>query len=502
MEVIDIGANDLEPISLNFGEKKPSVNFGGGIELLINDKKRSSSNSVQLDLGELDTLENELNELSGRSGGDTKAVNGFGSSMSGFAANMFGLGPNPEPERKVTIQVDDDLGDSNLGQATRESAGSTKTWDGYSKLNDVPPSAPANPSSSSGRMSDRDRRRKTRMMIKKLEEWYEKRLTTHNSHFNMDSAYEEVEDEYETVLEEKRKKDSIKLQGWWFMTFINSLEYANAAFNPFDLNLDGWGEQVNEDLDSYEEIFSELHDKYKGGKLAPELSLLLRVGFSAAVLNFSNKALSSATPAFNDVIRQSPELMKMFTNATVNSMSQNSPGFAMANNLMQDTMNRPRGPPPPAPVETKTQAPPQRPGMVFTESASRPDLAAGRGVMFREQGTDLNNSFRDANQQDRTTRPMAQPMPQPIPQHMPQPMAQPMPQQRQEMRGPQSTDIDDILSGLKTRTVNIHEQPVTVDDEDSMISIASLKDIQNANGPKKSNRRRNRSDNNTISLDI
>jgi hypothetical protein len=140
--------------------------------------------------------------------------------------------------------------------------------------------------------------------------------------------------------------------------------------------------------------------------------------------------------------------------------------------------------------------------MVFTESASRPDLAAGRGVMFREQGTDLNNSFRDANQQDRTTRPMAQPMPQPMPQHMPQPMTQPMPQQRQEMRGPQSTDIDDILSGLKTRTVNIHEQPVTVDDEDSMISIASLKDIQNANGPKKSNRRRNRSDKNTISLDI
>ena len=40
------------------------------------------------------------------------------------------------------------------------------------------------------------------------------------------------------------------------MTFINSLEYANTAFNPFDLNLDGWGEQVNEDIDSYEEIFS------------------------------------------------------------------------------------------------------------------------------------------------------------------------------------------------------------------------------------------------------
>jgi hypothetical protein len=331
-------------------------------------------------------------------------------------------------------------------------------------------------------MNDRERRRKKRMMISKINEWYEKGLIKQNSHFNMDSSFEEVEDEYETALEDKRKKDSVKLQGWWFMTFINSMEYANSAFNPFDLNLDGWGEQVSEDLDSYEEIFSELHDKYKGGKLAPEISLLLRIGFSAAVLNFSNKALSSATPAFNDVIKQSPELMRMFTNATVNSMSQQSPGFAMANNLMQEQASRPRGPPPPAPMETKSQAPPQRPGMVYTDApGNRPDLNAGRGTMFREQGVDVNNGFRDVNMPEQMMRPQQSPRP--------------------EMRGPQSTDIDNILSGLKTRNVNIHEQPAQPDN-DSMISIGSLGDLQNTNMPKKSNRRKNRSDKNTISLDI
>ena len=46
-------------------------------------------------------------------------------------------------------------------------------------------------------------------------------------------------------------------------------------------------EQVSEDLDSYEEIFAELYEKYK--VVSSEISLL-RVGFSAAVLNFSNKA--------------------------------------------------------------------------------------------------------------------------------------------------------------------------------------------------------------------
>jgi hypothetical protein len=188
--------------------------------------------------------------------------------------------------------------------------------------------------------------------------------------------------------------------------------------------------------------------------------------------------------------------MKMFTNATVSSMSQASPGFAMANNLMQEQANRPRGPPPPAPVETKNQPAPPRPSMTFTDHpGNRPDLNAGRGTMFREQGVELNGGMRDVNQVDRSMRPppMAQPN------NMAQSPAQ-QPPIRQEMRGPQNTDIDNILSGLKTRTIDIHEQP-TVED-DSMISISSLKDMQNSSGPKRSNRRKNRSDKNTVSLDI
>jgi len=494
MEIIDIGLNDLEPITLNMNEPKSAVNFGGGIELLMNDRKRSASNNINLDLGELDNLENELNELSGNKSSSSNSGGNDTRSFTGFAANLFGLGGSTEPAKTISLNTDDNKTDSNLGNATRESIGNTKTWDGFSKLNELPMNS-GHSSGASTSLNDRERRRKKRMMISKINEWYEKGLIKQNSHFNMDSSFEEIEDEYETALEDKRKKDSVKLQGWWFMTFVNSMEYANSAFNPFDLNLDGWGEQVSEDLDSYEEIFSELHDKYKGGKLAPEISLLLRIGFSAAVLNFSNKALSSATPAFNDVIKQSPELMKMFTNATVNSMSQQSPGFAMANNLMQEQASRPRGPPPPAPVETKSQAPPQRPGMVYTEHPNnRPDLNAGRGTMFREQGVDLNNGFRDVNMPEQSMRPM-----QPQPQQQQQQQQSPRP----EMRGPQSTDIDNILSGLKTRNVNIHEQPQQQQqDNDSLISIGSLGDLQNNNMPKRSNRRKNRSDKNTISLDI
>ena len=459
MEEINLGFSDLEPISLNFNDgpgssfgETSSVNFGGGIELLMNDKKRSNSGSnINIDLGELDRLESELNDLSGaNNSGDMSSGGGYFSDnkmLSGLG-NMFGL--NKSDSGASSQGAPSGGGVSKLGSATAESAGNTSTWDGFSKMNDIPME-----NNSSNRMSDRDKRRKKRLMLKKLDEWYEKGILKNSTRYNMDSNYEEIEDEYETAIEDKRKKDSVKLMGWWLMTGINSIEYANAAFDPFGINLDGWAEQVTEDIDSYDEIFSELHEKYKGGKMAPELSLLLRLGFSAAVVNFTNKALSSATPGFNDVIKQSPELMKMFTDATVSSMSQTSPGFAMASNMMKDAkMNNPRGPPPPPPVETKNQGPIPGRGMQFTERPSnRPDISASRGAMFREESVDMGNSFASANEPTQS-----------IP-------------------------------------MQIHA-PVQATEDDSMISISSLRDAQNSNLPKRTNRRKQRSDKNIVSLDI
>jgi hypothetical protein len=491
MEVIDIGLGDLEPVTLNLNEGPPKNDTSfGGIELLMNDKKRSASSSVNIDLGDIDKLESELNELSGGSS-SSKSGSTFENttkSISGFASNLFGFGSSESKPAAAAAASSSgyEQTDSKLGQSTSSSVGNTKTWDGFTKVNDIPPEPTNAWRSNSANMSEFAKRRKKREMIKKLDEWQEKGLLKHGNRYTMDSNYEEIEDEYETALEDKRRKDAVKLYGWWFLTAVNSLEYANSAFNPFDVNLDGWGEQVSEDMDSYEDIFGELHEKYKGGKLAPELALLMRLGFSAAVVGISNRALSSATPGFNDVIKQSPELMKMFTQATVQSMSQKSPGFAFANNLVnpESTVNTAFGPPP-KPVDTQTQAPPPRPGaMQFTNPQGRPDLAMGRGTV---PGQEIGQGYADVN---RSNAPIMRP---------PQP-----PPSRPEMRGPQSADIDSILSGLKTKTVNIHEQALETPSgiDDSMISVSSLKDMTAGGIPKRSNRRKNRSDKNTVSLDI
>jgi hypothetical protein len=72
---------------------------------------------------------------------------------------------------------------------------------------------------------------------------------------------------------------------------------------------------------------------------------------------------------------------------------------------------------------------------------------------------------------------------------------------RAEMRGP--SDLTDILSGLKTKTINIQEQGgESHTNDNSTISISDLKDMQsNGNMPKRSGRRK-KSASNTVSLDI
>ena len=441
MEVFDL--SNLEPITLNLGGGGASSNFGSGIELLMNEKNKSSSSSTRIDLGELDKLENELNELSGaNSSTDTRSIGGFGASLFGMAAASEKRSDEPK-----------------LGQATVEGIGNTKTWDGFSKLNEVP--VGGDDMNRSAGMPEREKRRKKRAMLKNLDQWYEKGVLKGMSRLTMDSSYEEIEDEYEGALEDKRKRDSVKIQQNWLITMINTIEYGNSMFDPFGVSLDGWGESISEDIDSYGEIFEQLHEKYKGGKMSPELSLLLRLGFSASVVHFSNKALSTAAPGFNDVIKQSPELMRMFTNATVDSMKQSAPGMAFASELLNN--QRPSNPPPPA-VDPRTY---QKPQMQYTQ---RPDLSAGRGTMFREQGVEMNGAASANESQQRSTRP--------------------------EMSGPKNVDITNILSGLKTKTVNIEN------DDDSMISISSLKDMNGVNMPKKSSRRKNKSDKNIVSLDI
>jgi len=58
--------------------------------------------------------------------------------------------------------------------------------------------------------------------------------------YNMDSSLQEMIGEYETIMDEKSKQNSVKFQGNMLMAIINGIEFLNSKFDPFDIKLDGW----------------------------------------------------------------------------------------------------------------------------------------------------------------------------------------------------------------------------------------------------------------------
>jgi hypothetical protein len=301
----------------------------------------------------------------------------------------------------------------------------------------------------------------------------------------MESNLQEMIGEYETIMDEKSKQNSVKFQGNMLMAVINGIEFLNGKFDPFDIKLDGWSDQVQENITDYDDIFSELHEKYKSkASMAPELKLLFQLGGSAMMVHMTNTMFKSAMPGMDDILRQNPDLMRSFQNAAVNSMAQSNPGFSgFMSNVMNPEVPKGMGPPPPLATQGPNAIPPpiNRPG---NNNYARPDLNMSRNMSRSnfEDGISLRENMERPDLQDRTSsRRQSAPRP--------------------EMKGP--SDITDILSGLKTKTINIQQPSTPTNQNDSStISFNDLKELQSeGNMPKKSGRRK-KSASNTVSLDI
>jgi len=469
-DIIEI--SELELNDNDFSRTSKSTNFGGGLELLMNDKvKENSKLSSDIDLEDLNNLENELNDL----------VEDIPNSNYKPKSDFFNKPSVSFEESNIKLN----LGNENsLGQSTLQTENDNKSWDGYGKFNNIP----LNPDSTiplEPKMSKDEQLREKFKYLRKLE-GLEKKGVELSKKYSMESSLHEMIGEYETIMEEKSKQNSVKFQGNMLMAIINGIEFLNGKFDPFDIKLDGWSEQIQENINDYDDIFGELHEKYKSkASMAPELKLLFQLGGSAMMVHMTNTMFKSAMPGMDDILRQNPDLMRSFQTAAVNSMANSNPGFSgFMGGIMnpEPTVSRGMGPPPPLATQGPNSIPPQqgRPGN--NNYASRPDLNLSRSN-YTDDGISLRENYERPDLQDRTSR------------------RQP---NRPEMKGP--SDISDILSGLKTKTINIQEpitmQPSNNTNDNSTISISDLKDLQSdGNLPKRSYRRK-KSASNTVSLDI
>ena len=467
-EMIELSELEFNDSGNNDWNNKKTTNFGGGLEFLMNDKvKESSKISSDIDLEDLNNLENELNNL----------VDDFPSTSNGYkpASTMFSSPSSLFDDNKPSVRFSDS-GSSNIGRATSDLGDdSSKTWDGYGQFNNVP----INPDKglpSQPQLTKEEMLREKFKFLRKLEA-LEKKGVELSKKYTMESSLQEMMGEYETIQEEKTKQNSVKFQGNMLMAVINGIEFLNNRFDPFDIKLDGWSEQVNENVTDYDDIFGELYEKYKSkASMSPEIKLMFQLGGSAMMVHMTNTMFKSAMPGMDDILRQNPDLMRSFQNAAVNSMANTNPGFSgFMTNMMNPEVPSGMGPPPPVATQGHNAAPPPqgRPGN--NNYSNRPDLNMSRSN-FTDAGISLRENY--GNTDDRTNRRQ---------------------QSRPEMKGP--SDITDILSGLKTRTINIQEAS-SINNDSSTISISDLKELQgDGNMPKKS-RRKQKSSSNTVSLDI
>jgi hypothetical protein len=489
--------NDIIDISMDFNDLEnpwdKKTNFGGGIELLMNDKRPERQGvSSDIDIEDLNNLENELNNLAAETSAPIN--NTFESGLFGIKSN-FDDKPNVSFNEEPTIRILDNEPRHNLGHSTANTSSDDKTWDGYGKFNNIP----VNPDS---RMSSEPKLSKDEFLKEKFKylrklETLEKKGVELTKKYNMDSNLQEMMGEYEMIMEEKTKQNSVKFQGNMMMAIINGMEFLNNRFDPFDIKLDGWGEQLNENINDYDDIFGELYEKYKTkASLSPELKLLFQLGGSAMMVHMSNTMFKSAMPGMDDILKQNPDLMRQFQTAAVNSMAGSNPGFAgFMGGLMNAEPQVPPGRGPPPSMATQgphgMQPPPNRAGNnMGNMNMGRPDVSMARGAFAQDDGI----SIKEKNNQWNLNG-----------------LEPPQPSQkssrRPDMKGP--SDISSILSGLKTKTIEIapnrpNNADIVIEDmnNNSTISIDDLKSIQAEGNVPKRSRRKPKSDKNTVSIDI
>jgi hypothetical protein len=158
--------------------------------------------------------------------------------------------------------------------------------------------------------------------------------------FTMTSNYDEIMFEYQKIKKFIETQSAIKFSRRCLMACVTGLEFLNKRFDPFKLKLEGWSENVMENVDDYDNIFEKLHEKY-GGKteVAPEIELLLTLGGSAFMFHLTNTLLKGPGMGGSGLLAQNnPNFMASMMGAMsqgLKDISKPPTGAQMANMYQQ-----------------------------------------------------------------------------------------------------------------------------------------------------------------------
>ena len=154
----------------------------------------------------------------------------------------------------------------------------------------------------------------------------EKKGYTVNKRLNAYSPVQDLRTEVKRIMYSIEIEQSVKFSRRTLVACVTGLEFLNKRYNPLEVHLDGWSESVMENLDDYDGVFEDLHNKYKGKmEVAPEVKLLMMLGGSAMMFHLTNSMFKAAIPNMNDVLKQNPDLVNSMMSAVQNTQPRAAP---------------------------------------------------------------------------------------------------------------------------------------------------------------------------------
>ena len=162
-------------------------------------------------------------------------------------------------------------------------------------------------------LSPQETRMKKIELLRKLSEIKQKGFSL-TKDYDFNSSLEEMEYEYELLKSFVDKKNGIRLYKNILLNGVSIVEFLNEKYDPFDFHLEGWGEHMSVEADSYDEVLEELYEKYKGtGKgMPPEIKLVLLLVASGSAYHFSKS--QSTIPGLESALNKNPELISRLIN--------------------------------------------------------------------------------------------------------------------------------------------------------------------------------------------
>lgn len=128
--------------------------------------------------------------------------------------------------------------------------------------------------------------------------------------FSMVSDIRELRAELDQIAHSFHMENGVKFARKMLVASVTGLEFLNKRFDPFNLQLEGWSENVMENINDFDSVFERLVQKYSGkGNAPPEIELLLILVGSAMMFHLTNSLFKQNIPAMGDVLKQNPDIL-------------------------------------------------------------------------------------------------------------------------------------------------------------------------------------------------